>query len=284
MALGQTSQASAVDLVDQVVRTASDSVAVRAPDGDLTYGQLARRAEDVARRLRRLGVGPGDLVGQCVNRSAALVVGALAAFRAGAAYVAIDPAYPDERVRWMLADARVSAIVADTANGRSRPLGRPAGRGARRRRPADPRRARRRGAGLGAAGRDAAVPASRPVRPRLCRLHLRLDRSSQGRDGRARRPGQPHRLASRRLRAHRRATTAPRSPAPASTPRCGRCGRRLAAGATLHVVPEELRRDPLGLRDWMIDAGDHRQLRADRRGRGARRPALAARTRRCAGC
>jgi acyl-CoA synthetase (AMP-forming)/AMP-acid ligase II len=49
MAVGQTSQASAVDLVDQAVRTAPDSVAVRAPDGDLTYAELARRAEELAR-------------------------------------------------------------------------------------------------------------------------------------------------------------------------------------------------------------------------------------------
>jgi non-ribosomal peptide synthetase component F len=45
-----------------------------------------------------------------------MVVGALAAFRAGAAYVATDPAYPDERLRWMLDDADVAAVVTDTRN------------------------------------------------------------------------------------------------------------------------------------------------------------------------
>ena len=113
---GLMGDSTAVELVDGAVVGAPDSVAVRAPDGALTYLELWQRAERLARHLRRLGVGPGDLVGQCVERSTSLVVGALGAFRAGAAYVATDPAYPDERLRWMLDDADVAAVVTDRRN------------------------------------------------------------------------------------------------------------------------------------------------------------------------
>ena len=58
---------------------------------------------------------PGDLVGLCVNRSASLVVAALAIFMADGAYVAIDPRYPDERIRWMLDDSGASAVVCDAS-------------------------------------------------------------------------------------------------------------------------------------------------------------------------
>lgn len=111
---------TAVELFDRVALIAPDSAAVRARDGTLTYVELGQRAERLARHLRRLGVTPGDLVGLCLERSAALAVAALAAFRVGAAYVATDPAYPDERLRWMFDDATVAVVVADRRNaGRS---------------------------------------------------------------------------------------------------------------------------------------------------------------------
>src|ERR1039458_6174691 len=90
--------------INDSVERAPDSIAVRAPDDVLTYAELSARAAALARRLHDAGVRPGQLVGQCLERSAALVVAALGIGRAGAAYVAIDPAYPDERIRWMLRD------------------------------------------------------------------------------------------------------------------------------------------------------------------------------------
>src|SRR5436305_14650622 len=67
----------------------------------LTYRELDARADQVARQLRALGVGPDVLVGLCLERSAALVVGALGIMRAGGAYVPLDPAYPPERLAFM---------------------------------------------------------------------------------------------------------------------------------------------------------------------------------------
>ncbi len=101
--------------IDRVVATEPRKVAVRAPDAVLSYGELSARADLLARRLRHLGVKPGDLVGQCLERSASLVVAALAIVRAGAAYVAIDPMYPAERVQWMLDDSGATAVVSDAS-------------------------------------------------------------------------------------------------------------------------------------------------------------------------
>ena len=108
-----TREATVLPQIDEVVATEPQRVAVRAPDAVLSYGELSIRADHLARRLRQLGVKPGDLVGQCLERSASLVVAALAIVRAGGAYVAIDPAYPAERVQWMLDDAGTVAVVSD---------------------------------------------------------------------------------------------------------------------------------------------------------------------------
>jgi amino acid adenylation domain-containing protein len=107
---------SVAGLVGQVAGASPASVAVRDADGtEMTYGQLALRAERLAQRLRARGVTPGDLVGLCLERSAGLIVATLGIVQAGAAYVCMDPAYPDERLRWMLDDAGVAAVVTDAA-------------------------------------------------------------------------------------------------------------------------------------------------------------------------
>jgi amino acid adenylation domain-containing protein len=72
----------------------------------LTYAELDRRANRLARRLRRLGVGPEVRVGIALERTADLVVGLLAILKAGGAYVPLDPAYPRERLALILEDAQ----------------------------------------------------------------------------------------------------------------------------------------------------------------------------------
>src|SRR4051812_1436531 len=68
----------------------------------LTYGELNRRANRLARRLRALGVGREVLVAIHCERSAELVVGVLAILKSGGAYVPLDPAYPVERSEFLL--------------------------------------------------------------------------------------------------------------------------------------------------------------------------------------
>lgn len=88
-------------------------VAVRVRDEALTYGELNRRANRLASRLRILGVGPGDRVGVCLDRSLDLVVALLAIQKAGAAYVPLDPGFPAHRLDYMLDDSGAGVIVTD---------------------------------------------------------------------------------------------------------------------------------------------------------------------------
>ncbi|MGW5282969.1 amino acid adenylation domain-containing protein [Streptomyces collinus] len=88
-----------------------DAVAVTDGTRQLCYGDLDRRANQVAHRLRALGVGPGTLVGLCVPRSAELVVGLLGILKAGGAYLPLDPDSPPERLHHIVGDAGLAHVV-----------------------------------------------------------------------------------------------------------------------------------------------------------------------------
>ncbi|MEI2430263.1 amino acid adenylation domain-containing protein [Lysobacter yananisis] len=81
----------------------------------MDYAELDARAERLARRLRALGTGPDQRVGLCARRGFGVVVGALAALKAGAAYVPLDLDHPRERLAQVLADAAPVAVLADAA-------------------------------------------------------------------------------------------------------------------------------------------------------------------------
>nr|ALD82525.1 non-ribosomal peptide synthase [Nannocystis sp. MB1016] len=76
-----------------------------------TYGELERRANQVAHRLRRLGVGPEVLVSMCMERGADLVVCLLGILKAGGAYVPLDPEHPRRRLAAVLADAAAPVVI-----------------------------------------------------------------------------------------------------------------------------------------------------------------------------
>ncbi len=88
-----------------------DLIAVIHDDRKLTYRDLNRQANQLAHYLRTTGVGPDQLVGLCLPRSPELIVGLLGILKAGGAYVPIDPAYPSERIQYMLADAQVRVVL-----------------------------------------------------------------------------------------------------------------------------------------------------------------------------
>ncbi|HKY27506.1 MAG TPA: amino acid adenylation domain-containing protein, partial [Pyrinomonadaceae bacterium] len=88
-----------------------DAIALVFEGHALTYAELNRRANQLANHLRKLGLGPETFVGICVERSFEMVWGLLGILKAGAAYVPIDPAYPAERLSYMLEDSGVSLLL-----------------------------------------------------------------------------------------------------------------------------------------------------------------------------
>ncbi len=98
-------------LFEQQVERTPDAVAVVFAEQHLTYRELNRRANQLARHLQTLGVKTEVLVGICVERSLEMVVGLLGILKAGGAYVPLDPDYPQERLRFMLADTQVSVLL-----------------------------------------------------------------------------------------------------------------------------------------------------------------------------
>ncbi len=98
----------------QAVRT-PNAPAVEFGQQSFTYAELNARANQLAHRLRKLGVRPGALVGVCLERSLDLVVALYAVLKAGGAYVPIDPGYPPARVAFLLEDAAAPVLITTTA-------------------------------------------------------------------------------------------------------------------------------------------------------------------------
>ena len=84
-------------------------------DERLSYGELDARSSQLAHHLRALGVGPEVVVGLCIERSLAMLVGLLGILKAGGAYLPLDPDYPPERLAFMLADAGAPVLLTRTA-------------------------------------------------------------------------------------------------------------------------------------------------------------------------
>ncbi len=183
----RTDGACVHELFERRAGETPDAVAAVCGGEELTYAELDRRANRLARHLRRRGVGAEKLVGVLLERSAEMLVAVLGVLKAGGAYLPLDPSYPRERLSYIMEDARASLLIT-----RERLAGIVAVDGAAR-------RAARRGR-----GRDRARERGEPARlgdggkPRLRDLHVRLD-------GQAERGRSPTRLAREPQRGRRRA-------------------------------------------------------------------------------
>nr|WP_275580603.1 amino acid adenylation domain-containing protein [Herpetosiphon giganteus] len=94
----------------QVAKTPT-AIALIGEDQALSYHELNQRANQLAYRLQAQGIGPESVVGICCDRSLVMVVGLLAILKAGAAYLPLDPAYPSERLAWMLNDSKLGLVL-----------------------------------------------------------------------------------------------------------------------------------------------------------------------------
>ena len=98
-------------LFEEQVRKTPDALAVVYEDEQLTYRELNARANQVAHHLRTLGVGSEVLVGICVERSPLMIIGLWGILKAGGAYLPLDPAYPAERLAYMLNDSQAQVLL-----------------------------------------------------------------------------------------------------------------------------------------------------------------------------
>ncbi|TPG62840.1 AMP-binding protein, partial [Pseudomonas arsenicoxydans] len=103
------------ELFEDQAQRHPDATALVFESQSLSYGELNRRANRLAHHLIALGVRPDDRVAICVERSLEMVVGLLAILKAGGAYLPLDPAYPDERLAYMLDDAAPVALLTQAA-------------------------------------------------------------------------------------------------------------------------------------------------------------------------
>ncbi|MDR6889216.1 MULTISPECIES: non-ribosomal peptide synthetase [Variovorax] len=98
-------------LMERQARERPDATALLMGDEALSYGELDRRANRLARRLVALGVRPDTRVGIAVERSFDAVIGLLGILKAGGAYVPLDPEYPADRLAHMVADSGIDLLV-----------------------------------------------------------------------------------------------------------------------------------------------------------------------------
>jgi amino acid adenylation domain-containing protein len=98
-------------LLQQQVERTPEAVALEYCNEQLTYAELNSRANQLANRLRTMGVGPDAPVAICIERSPEMVVGLLGIVKAGGAYVPLDPTYPADRLAFMLGDTKAPVLL-----------------------------------------------------------------------------------------------------------------------------------------------------------------------------
>ena len=103
------------ELFEEQAERTPDAIAVVYEGEQISYRALNRKANQLGHYLKAMGIGPEVLVGVCLERSIEMVVGLIGVWKAGAVYVAMDPSYPKQRLRWMIEDAAASVALTSGA-------------------------------------------------------------------------------------------------------------------------------------------------------------------------
>jgi amino acid adenylation domain-containing protein len=109
-----TGKRTAQQLFEEQVERSPDAVAVSMEDRSVSYMELNHRANQMARYLRNLGVREEQRVAICAERGLEMLIAILAVWKAGAAYIPLDPAYPKERLRYMVQDSAPSVLLGES--------------------------------------------------------------------------------------------------------------------------------------------------------------------------
>jgi amino acid adenylation domain-containing protein/thioester reductase-like protein len=102
-------------LIESQVERTPDRIAITFEDKTLTYRELNSRANQLARHLQVLGAAPDVLVGIYMQRSLFMVVGLMGILKSGAGYVPLDPAFPQERLAYMIEDAKIPIVLTESS-------------------------------------------------------------------------------------------------------------------------------------------------------------------------
>ncbi len=234
---------AATGLVPQLLaaQASRDPQALAIDDGQrqLTYGQLLQASAAQARRLIALGAGSETCVGLLADRSAAMVVGALAILKTGAAYLPLDPKLPPRRLAWMVEDLGVELVLSDGSAG-----GRLAECGAQVVNLDEPMPASTHGVGNSV---------------RIPRQSLAYVIYTSGSSGRPKPVGVSHASLQHLVHWYQRTfqiqpgDRAAQLAGPAFDVAVGELWCHLAAGASLHLPADEIRLAPGELRRWLVE-------------------------------
>jgi amino acid adenylation domain-containing protein len=236
-----------VTLVQEVIRRAEarpDALAVSCADGDLLYRDLDARSAELAAELGALGIGPDLVVGILLDRSPAMIVAALAVLRAGGAYLPVDPSSPGRWIDDLMADADISALIAEPSGRRFS------------------FEASRRLITIDSLGRRTAGEFSLPADPPGPRVvtpkNLAYVIFTSGSTGRPKGVEITHAGLSNLVQWHREAFQVTAEDRTTQVARVGfdaavwEIWPHLAAGASLHLPPDDLLAQPEAFRDWLV--------------------------------